>query len=242
MITTGILVFLNILLIELILSIDNASVLAVIVNKNLKDEKERKQAMTYGIVGAYVFRGLSLAFVSWIIYNPSVGAWFKILGGLYLCYLFYTHLTPEIDSIEEGAQAGWLQNICNYLHINKFWTTVIMVEFLDIVFSIDNLVAVVSLSNHFWIICSAVALGILGMRFVAQYFSKILEEYPSLENSAFVVILLLGLKMTLAGIFDFFPTSYVHTILNGEHTDMIFSLITLIVFLLPIIKSKISKF
>jgi len=238
MITTSILVFLNILLIEVILSVDNASVIAVIVNKNLKDEKQRKHAMTYGIIGAYLFRGLSLAFVSWIIYNPSVGAWFKIAGGLYLCHLFYTHLTVEPDSVEEGKEPGWLQKLCNWIGLNKFWTTVVMVEFLDIVFSIDNLVAVVSLSNNFWIVCSAVALGILAMRFVAQYFSSILNKYPSLELSVFYVILLLGLKMALAGIFDFFPETKIHAILNGHNTDLIFSAITLTVFLFPIMFGK----
>ena len=113
MIATTILVFLNILLIEIILSIDNASVLAVIVNKNLQNVQERSKALKYGILGAYIFRGLSLALVSWIIYNPAVGAWFKIIGGLYLCYLFYTHLTPEADSAEEG-NVGWLEKICKF--------------------------------------------------------------------------------------------------------------------------------
>ena len=76
------------------------------------------------------------------------------------------------------------------------------------------------------------------MRFVAQYFSKLLAEFPSLENSAFIVILLLGLKMAIAGIFDFFPTTLIHSILNGHYTDMLFSLITLSVFLFPIFKQK----
>lgn len=239
MITT-ILVFLNILLIEILLSIDNASVLAVIVNKNLSDPKERDKALKYGIFGAYLFRGISLAFVSFIIYNPSIGAWFKILGGAYLCYLFYTHLTPELESCEEG-NVGFLKNICQKLRINIFWTTVIMVEFLDMVFSIDNLVACVSLSSNIYIVIGAVFLGILGMRFVAQYFSTLLIEYPSLENSAFIVIILLGVKMFLAGIFDFFPKSVMHLFLNSHSTDIIFSAITLLVFVFPIIKSKLIK-
>lgn len=234
---TTILVFLNILLIELILSVDNASVLAVIVNKNLSDPKDRDKALKYGILGAYAFRGLSLVFVSFIIYNPSIGAWFKIIGGLYLCYLFYTHLTPEVDSIEEG-NTSWIAKACKKLKINNFWTTVIMVEVLDIVFSIDNLVACVSLSSNIWIVCGAVFLGILGMRFVAKYFSTLLEKYPSLESSAFIVILLLGLKMALAGVFDFFPKTAIHSILNGHLTDIVFSGITLGVFLFPIIKGK----
>lgn len=238
MITT-VLVFLNILLIEVILSIDNASVLAVLVNKNLTSESDRNKALKYGILGAYVFRGLSLAFVSYILYNPSVGAWFKILGGAYLCYLYYTHLTPESDSAEEG-EVGWVQKSCRFFGINNFWTTVIMVEFLDIVFSVDNLVACVSLSSNIYVVIFAVFLGIFAMRFVAKYFSTLLNKFPQLESSAFIVILLLGAKMFVAGIFDFFPSTNIHKLLNSHTTDVVFSAITLLVFAFPIVKDKLN--
>ena len=235
----SIIVFLNILFIELILSVDNAAVLAVIVNKKLSDPIQRSKAIKYGIIGAYVFRGLSLIFVSWILYNPSIGAWFKIIGGAYLCYLFYTHLTPESDSVEEG-NTSFIDKIGSILKLSTFWTTVIAVEVLDMAFSADNLVACVALSSNIYIVCGAVFIGILGMRFVAQYFSKLLEKFPNLEKSAFIVILLLGIKMMLGGIFDFFPTSYLHKILNHHSTDLVFSAITLGVFLIPILFKKIK--
>ena len=154
---------------------------------------------------------------------------------LYLCYLFYTHLTPEEDSVEEG-KVGFIEKLLKPFGLSAFWTTVVMVEFLDMVFSMDNLVAVVSLSSHIWIIIAAVFLGILGMRFVAQYFSTLLEKYPGIEASAFIVILLLGIKLVVAGIFDWFPGSYAHELLNGHYTDLIFSLITLLVFMFPLLK------
>lgn len=231
------LIFLNILLIEIILSVDNASVLAVIVNKNLSDQKERGKALRYGMIGAFVFRGLSLACVAYILYNPEIGAWFKILGGLFLVRLFYKHLTPEADSAEEG-NVGWIEKITKVIKLNKFWTTVVMVEFIDIVFSLDNLVACVSLSSDIVIVCAAVFLGIVAMRVVSNYFSKLLVQYPSLENSAFIVILLLGVKMTLSGIYDFMPNSFIHELLNSHYMDLVFSLITLSIFLFPIFFKK----
>lgn len=238
MITTTIFVFLNILFIELILSIDNASVIALIVRKKLSDPVERDKALKYGIIGAYVFRGLSLFLVSWILYNPSIGAFFKIAGGIYLCVLFYKHLTPEVDSPEEG-DVGVVDRFAKWIGLGTFWSTVLAVEFLDIVFSVDNLLACVSLSSNIYIVCAAVFLGILGMRFVASYFTKILERYPALEKSAFLVILFLGIKLCLAGVFDFFPETAVHHYLNHHNTDLVFSLVTLSVFAYPIIKEKV---
>jgi len=49
------LVILNLILIESLLSVDNAAVLATMV-MDLKDE-QREKALKYGIIGAYVFRG-----------------------------------------------------------------------------------------------------------------------------------------------------------------------------------------
>lgn len=240
----NIIVFTTILLMEILLSIDNASVLAIIVNKKLKDPNERKKAMKYGIVGAYVFRGLGLLLAAYLLYNPSVGAVLKILGGLYLIRLFYTHFTQESDSIEEG-NTNWIDKITSKLGIGVLWQTIIAVEVLDLSLGVDNILACVSLSSNLYIVCGAVFLGILGMRFVAQGFSKLLQIFPDLENSAFIVILLLGIKMAIGGIFDFYPKFTLfginpHDLLNHHNTDLIFSGITLFVFILPILLKKIK--
>ena len=81
---TELLIFLNIFLLEVILSIDNAAVLATMV-KRLPKEQQNK-ALTYGLVGAYVFRGLALLFASLLIKI----IWLKVVGGIYLMYLART--------------------------------------------------------------------------------------------------------------------------------------------------------
>ena len=78
---TSILIVINIIILELILSIDNAAVLATLVKRLPKAQQNK--ALTYGIVGAYVFRGLALLFASLLIKIT----WLKLVGGLYLIYL-----------------------------------------------------------------------------------------------------------------------------------------------------------
>lgn len=238
---TTITVFITILLLESILSIDNAAVLAVVVNKSLKDPSERKKAMTYGIIGAYLFRGLSLLIVGWILYNPTFGIFTKILGGLYLLRLAYTHFTSEADSTEEG-ELNWATKIGSALGLNIFWQTVLAVEFLDMAFSIDNLLAVVSLSQNMTVIIIAVFLGILAMRFVAQQFSQLMEKYPKLEATAFVVIALLGFKLILSGCSDYFLVLKPIKDLMSLHTfDMVFSAITMAIFFFPLLNPSKGK-
>src|SRR4051794_20267448 len=74
-------VVVNLILIESLLSVDNAAVLATMVLDLPKDQ--RPKALRYGIIGAYLFRGLSLLFAAVLI---SIW-WFKPLGGLYLLFL-----------------------------------------------------------------------------------------------------------------------------------------------------------
>lgn len=221
--------------IEAILSFDNAAVLAVIVNKNLPPEK-RKKALQYGMIGAYVFRGALLFFVSWMLNNPEVGIVFKVIGGAYLVYLAYNGLKPKEEE-EADAPPGWSQRLIAKLGIGAFWSTIIAVEFVDLVFSVDNLVAVVAMSKNMWIICIGVFIGIAMMRYVATQFSKLLVKYPSLEKSAYIVILLLGLKLTVGGVADYVGGA-LSTVLNNHSTELWFSAIMMGIFIIPIVLRK----
>ena len=81
---TTIFIILNIVLLEIVLSIDNAAVLSTMVGQLPKSEQ--KKALTWGIFGAYIFRGLALLFATILIKLT----WLKVVGGLYLVYLGIT--------------------------------------------------------------------------------------------------------------------------------------------------------
>ena len=80
----GLLIVLNLIVIESLLSVDNAAVLATMVLD--LPPHQRKKALRYGIIGAYVLRGVCLFLAAWLV---SVW-WLKPLGGLYPVY--YTHI------------------------------------------------------------------------------------------------------------------------------------------------------
>src|ERR1700754_4574279 len=73
----------NLIIIESLLSVDNAAVLATMVMDLPKSD--RNKALKYGIIGAYIFRGICLLFASFLIRVW----WLKPIGGLYLCYLTF---------------------------------------------------------------------------------------------------------------------------------------------------------
>jgi YkoY family integral membrane protein len=214
---TEVLIFLNIMILEIVLSIDNAAVLAAMV-KELPKEQQKK-ALTYGIAGAYLFRGLALLFASVLIKL----VWLKIAGGLYLMYLAYNALSTKV---EEGGESKMTIKIP---FLSALWSTIVAIEMMDLVFSIDNVFAAVAFTPNLWLICGGVFIGILAMRFATTKFVKVLEKNPILERVAYWVIGALGLKLV---------SSYWLHDLNTEAIDAVFSILTLLAFVVPLIIKK----
>jgi YkoY family integral membrane protein len=214
---TEVLIFLNIMILEIVLSIDNAAVLAAMV-KELPKEQQKK-ALTYGIAGAYVFRGLALLFASVLIKL----VWLKVAGGLYLMYLAYNALSTNVE------QGGESKMTIKIPFLSALWSTIVAIEMMDLVFSIDNVFAAVAFTPNLWLICGGVFIGILAMRFATTKFVKVLEKNPILERVAYWVIGALGLKLV---------SSYWLHDLNTEAIDAVFSILTLLVFVIPLIIKK----
>lgn len=165
---------------EGILSVDNALALAVIV-KHLPEDQQKK-ALVYGIWGAYAFRAIAL-----LLGVLLIKLWFiKLAGALYLLHMSYVHFfgKESEDETKNDSSKG-------------FWRTIIAVELADIGFSIDSIVATLGVSDSFWILFTGGCLGILMMRYCASIFIKLLKKYPEFENTAFVLIFLIGAKLLL---------------------------------------------
>lgn len=243
-IQAGLLIILNLIVIESLLSVDNAAVLATMVIDLPKEQ--RSKALRYGIIGAYIFRGICLLVASWL-----VKVWFlKPLGGLYLLYLTFTYFRGKMKKKEEGdggeeesvdKNKSWIYKV-TVGTMGSFWATVALVEVMDLAFSIDNVFAAVAFTDHLFLIYTGVFIGILAMRFVAQAFVKLMEKFTFLETVAFIVIGLLGIKL-LTSLYTYFnKESPISKAIEGEKTDMLVSIFTVGVFLIPVITSLLFNF
>jgi YkoY family integral membrane protein len=234
-IQAGLLIILNLIVIESLLSIDNAAVLATMVMDLPKQDRDK--ALKYGIFGAYVFRGICLFLAAWLVKIW----WLKPLGGLYLLYLAADYFmkknsSASIEAEEVDKSKSWIYKSTVGL-VGTFWATVALVEVMDLAFSIDNVFAAVAFTDHIWLIYIGVFIGILAMRFVAQVFVKLMEKFTFLETVAFIVIGILGVKLASSLFTHFYAESPVSKIIEGEETDLFVSVFTVAVFLLPVITS-----
>jgi YkoY family integral membrane protein len=224
----------NLIIIESLLSVDNAAVLATMVMDLPKEQRDK--ALKYGIWGAYFFRGLAMIFAAVLIKIW----WLKPIGGLYLLYLVFDWWKGKQTETEEDdlidKESNWLYKL-TVGSLGTFWATVCLVELMDMAFSIDNVFAAVAFTPNIILVCMGVFIGILAMRFIAQWFVTLMEKYSFLETSAFVVIAILGIKLVLSLYEHFYPESAISQFLSSHTADIGISVLTVAIFFLPIITS-----
>jgi YkoY family integral membrane protein len=172
-------------LLEGLLSADNALVLAILV-LGLPRHQQR-QALRYGILGAFVFRIIATLIAADLI---DYG-WVKLVGAGYLLYLSYKHFFGETGTEERRA----IKPARPWLGLTAFWATVVKVELTDIVFAVDSILVAVAMSSKKWVIITGGVLGIITMRMVIGQLLVIVRRYPALVDGAFVIIAWVGIKL-----------------------------------------------
>src|SRR5574338_1493924 len=201
-------IILQLIFLEGILSIDNAAVIGALVSP-LPDRKpvewpkglvrlgrvlhpllgnQRTAALRVGLLGAYLGRGLMLFLTSFLIHN----SWIKLIGAAYLIHLAFDNLEDMTGGGSEEEDEA-----VKPIKVQTFWATVLTVEVMDLIFSIDNVVAAVSLSNKLWVVMIGVGIGILTMRYAAGIFSYAVLREPILKQAAYVLVLSIGIELIL---------------------------------------------
>ena len=189
-------VIMSLVLIEGLLSVDNALGIAAMASH--LPRHQQKAALRWGLIGAYLFRGIALALVSWLMHNE----WVKWFGALYLIYLACEHLQfKHVEEKESAASAaaktagkGFLATICS-------------IELMDLSLSLDNVVAAVGVvagskgipeELHIWVVCLGVFIGIAALRIVAGWCIDIIARHPILGYTAFILVGFVGFVMTIS--------------------------------------------
>ena len=181
-VTIGLLV-----LLEGLLSADNALVLAILVLG--LPRKQQRKALRYGIFGAFAFRILATLLAVSLLRV----VWVKLVGALYLLYLSYQHFFATGGATQRRSIAPARP----WLGLTAFWATVVKVELTDVVFAVDSILVAVAMSPKTWVVISGGLLGIVMMRLVIGQLLVIVRRYPALVDGAFIIIAWVGVKLLL---------------------------------------------
>lgn len=237
-------------ILEGMLSIDNALVLGLLAKRLPKNEQAK--ALWYGLAGAFVFRFLAVLLASLLLRWTFA----KFLGGAYLVYIAVRHLFfeskeeeqekivldehghPKLVEEETGApltpaeeETEIRERVPVYLTPEKrkelglasFWPTVLIIELTDIAFAVDSILAAIAMVGSppkgtpagavhpkLWVIVLGGILGLMLMRVAAKLFIQLLERFPRFEISAYLLVIVIGLKLladwTFNSDWSFLPT------------------------------------
>jgi tellurite resistance protein TerC len=177
-------VVISLIIIQGLLSVDNMLAIAALANSLPANQK--KIALRVGLAGAYAFRCAALPFAGFIMKNE----WVNFLGAFYLIHLMAAHFSDyvaENDDIEETVPSK----------PRTFWQTVIAIQLMDLSLSVDNIVASVAMSRQIWVVFTGVFLGLVLLFVFATLCLKLVEKFPILEHTAFLLIGYVGLLLLL---------------------------------------------
>ncbi|MFC2694587.1 MAG: TerC family protein [Lactobacillus sp.] len=188
------LIILTLILMECLLSVDNAVVLAA-QTQVLPTKSQQRKSLVYGLWGAYLFRFIVIGIGTYLIKLWEI----KLAGSVYLFYLagryFYDLRHPE----QKKKEAPHHKKVGKKHHVlSLFWRTVISIEAMDIVFSIDSVLASLAVSSNPVVVLIGGMIGILCMRGVAEIIIKLMEIIPELQTMAYVLIAIIACKLLLA--------------------------------------------
>jgi YkoY family integral membrane protein len=177
------------ILLEAILSADNAIALAAIV-RSLPDPKQEEWALRYGLIGAFVLRVILIFTATWVIKYWQ----FELAGSLYLLWLsgkFFLEKSQEDHDTEHPVRMA-----------DKLWQVVALVSLTDLAFSLDSVTAAVAVAEETWLVLIGGVAGIITLRFLAGLFIKWLAEFTHLESAGYLIVVLVGVRLFIKVVAD----------------------------------------
>ena len=202
--------FLTLVALELVLGVDNVIFISILSGK-LPQEQQGKARRT-GIMLAVVTRILLLVSLRWIIgldqplftvFYLDVSGRDLILfaGGLFLIAKSTHEIHEKLEGVEGQASAK-VQG--------AFWSVIIQIMVLDIVFSLDSVITAVGMVDELAIMIAAVIIAAIVMVFTSGPLANFVEHHPTVKMLALSFLLLIGFTLIVEGFHQHISKGYIY--------------------------------
>ncbi|MFC3394571.1 TerC family protein [Brenneria rubrifaciens] len=196
-------------ILEIVLGIDNIIFLSLVVAKLPKAQQNK--ARRIGLMGAMLMRLGLLASIAWVIRltNPlfsilgneiSTRDLILFFGGLFLIW-------KSIKEIHETVEGGSEEHATQ---VHSFFSAIVQIMLLDIIFSLDSVITAVGLSDHLFIMMAAVIIAVGVMMFSARTIGEFVERHPSVKMLALSFLILVGFTLILESFDIHVPKGYIY--------------------------------
>ena len=204
----------TLVVLELVLGVDNVIFISILAGKLPVDQRDR--ARMTGISMAVITRILLLLSLSWIIsleeplfFIPWLGGdlgisghdLILITGGLFLLWKSVNEIHDKLEGVEGHASAKVAAT---------FWSVIIQIMLLDVVFSLDSVITAVGMANELFIMIIAVIVAAGVMIFASGPIARFVEEHPTIKMLALSFLLLIGFTLIVEGLHQHIPKGYIY--------------------------------
>lgn len=194
---------------EKALSIDNLFVFLLLMTGFAVPKKYQQKVLMIGIVIALVMRGAFIAIGAGLIENFS---WVFYIFGALLLFLAYRQAFAHGES--DPANGKFMQFVRRHLPVSeeyhedkltvkkdgkRFVTpmllVIIAIGFIDLIFAVDSIPAIYGLTNEAYIVFTANAFALMGLRQLYFLIGGLLERLVYLSQGLAVILAFIGVKL-----------------------------------------------
>ena len=183
MLSEQILIFFQIIFIDLVLAGDNAIIIGMVASQF--PAEQRKKIIFWGIGGAVILRIILTLLTAYLLQINGI----RLIGGLallYICYKLYKDVIAKSSVHKDKISVG------NSTFIKAIWTVLIA----DFTMSLDNVLGVAGAAkNHYWLLIFGLALSIVLMATAATLISGWIKKYSWIGWVGLIAILVVAIEL-----------------------------------------------
>ena len=183
MLSEQIVIFFQIVLIDLVLAGDNAIIIGMVASKF--PAEQRKKIIFWGIGGAVILRILLTLLTAYLLQITGL----RLIGGLLLLYIVYK---LYVDVIKNSGDADEDIKVDNSSMLKAVWTVLLA----DFTMSLDNVLGVAGAAkDHYFLLIFGLVLSIILMATAATLISKWIKDYKWIAWVGLFAILFVAVEL-----------------------------------------------
>ena len=183
MLTEQILIFIQIILLDLVLAGDNAIIIGMVASQFQSDQ--RKKIIFWGISAAIILRIIFTLITAYLLQITGL----RLVGGvllLYVCYKLYVDVVKDQANEIKGPD----------IKKTSFFKAIVTIIIADVTMSLDNVLAVAGAAkDHYYLLIFGLILSIALMAVAANLISKWIKKYKWIAWLGLFAILIVAIEL-----------------------------------------------
>ena len=177
-----IIIFSQIVFIDLILAGDNAIIIGMVASKFPPDQ--RKKIIFWGIGGAVVLRIILTLLTAYLLQITGL----RLIGGLLLLYIVYKLYVDVVKGSNHDSDI----KVDNSSFLKAIWTILLA----DFTMSLDNVLGVAGAAgDHYYLLIFGLVLSIVLMATAATLISNWIKKYKWIAWAGLIAILIVAIEL-----------------------------------------------